>query len=135
MDDALFAAELAAVLGDTETYPLGFATVAAAQAGVNVERPSLTISGSYEAFGSVIRKGTVDLELRSRFDEQAEHRTRFSALWAALMADGAAASLITRISGREAVELLSYGRNKVEADVDGEDLRTLLTLNVAWRFV
>lgn len=142
MNDLLLSQELAAVLA--ASYTLGIPTIHAAQAAASLTRPSLSITGAFTPYKETFRKGTLTLELRSRTGDEtseAEHQSRFSALYAALFgADTisrpvAKATLIQALATRAAVNLLDYGPKEITADLDGDDLRTEITLNAVWTFV
>lgn len=123
-----------------------------AQAAANTSRPILVISGEYNNYGTN-RMGTVNFELRGRIGDEATggHQSRFELLWAALFgalgadagatrANQTAAKLALKmaLAGRGAVTVNDYGpapANAVNADVDGEDLRTVLQVRVAWAFL
>lgn len=126
----------------------------AAQAAANTERPILVLSApaAFTTYGPR-RIGNVSFELRGRTgDETAagEHQARFVLLWAAFFgvqgADDAAtkanavtakAALIAALGDRGKITLVDYGlpnESALLADVDGDDLRTVLQLRTAWAF-
>lgn len=140
--DLLISREIAAVLA--ASYTLGIAHIGAAQAAEDLSRPSLSVTGEWQPYGESFRKGTLELELRSRSgDETAghEHDAKFAALLKALMgADTitqatAKATFKAALATRAAVNVLDYGPKEITADVDGDDLRTKFTLNMVWKFV
>lgn len=161
MNDQLFAVELAAVLASNSYSTLrglfvpaagGDPQIHAGLAAADVKRPTLTISGLWQPFLHR-RNGEVNLEIRSRIGDETndrEHHSRFLALWAALLGAQGATPEATRqnlanakvalkaaLQLRGKIELIQYGphRNAVTADVDGDDLRTTITLQAVWAFL
>jgi len=141
-NDLLISQEIAAVL--KASYTLGIAHVNAAQAAADIVRPSLSVTGEWQQYGETFRKGSLTLELRSRTgDETAghEHDAMFAALLGALCGAGAISSSSAKatfkaaLATRAVVNVIDYGPKGIESDVDGEDLRTVLTLNMVCKFV
>lgn len=140
MNDVLAAQEIAAVLRDSYNIE----NIHAAQAAADLSRPSLSVTGSFQAYGASFRKGTVAFELRSRLadeTEAGEHAAMVEALFTALLgvdevSRSVAKSLFLQaLATRNRILGLDYGTKEVEASVDGDDLRTELTLNFAFKFV
>ena len=140
--DLLISEEIASVL--IASYQLGIAHINAAQAADDLSRPSLSITGEWQQYGESFRKGTLDLELRSRTGDETvgnEHATMFAALLKALLgadlitADAAKATFKLALATRAKVNALDYGPKEIIGDTDGDDLRSKLTLNMAWQFV
>lgn len=132
MNDILLSQEVAAVL--SSGYTLGLRTIAAAQADVDVERPSLTISGEWDRYGDVTRKGVLTMELLTRAG-LGTHATLTDALLLAIMGNSAKAAFISAITTRGHVKNVTYGIKEIIADTAGDDIRTTITLNMAWQFV
>jgi hypothetical protein len=162
MNDLLFAQELAAVLASDDyaglrdlfrPSPEVAPQIYAAQAAADLTRPTLTISGDFEAYGFARRKGSLAVEIRGRAgDETADdkHQVRFATLYAVLLGElgadaattlanrnAAKAALKAALAARGKVELADYGcaSNAIDATADGDDLRTVLNLRVAWAFL
>ena len=140
--DLLISQEIAAVLA--ASYTLGIGNIHAAQAAADLARPSLAVSGEWQQYGESFRKGVLALEFRSRSGEEteaAEHQVMFEALLKALLgADtitqaSAKATFKAALATRAAVNVLDYGPKELASDVDGDDLRTQLSLNMVWKFV
>jgi hypothetical protein len=157
MNDTTFARQLATALAADNELAAAFVSpdsadvniVGEQSAAILTARPSITISGEYEPFGSR-RKGTVSLELLGRLADSDGHAERFDALWEKLFgaqgatpeitrsnAAAAKAALKTTLAGMAVVELIEYGpaSDAIDAGAEGDDLRTVLNLRVAWRFV
>lgn len=162
MNHILLAAELAGVLVDDAEVAVLFTAAPAAvgeppvvniygeQSGFIVTaRPSLVISGDYQAYGAR-RLGTLSLEVRSRIGAADNHAAAVETVWNKLLgAPGAdyAATLASRAAVKAAVQAALLAAGKVElieygpapdvrsADAEGDDLRTILSLRVVWRFL
>lgn len=139
--DLLISHEIAAVL--LASYSLGIAEIHASQSAADIARPLLSVTGEWQHYGEAFRKGTLDLELRSRTGDDAagEHQTMFAALLKALLgADAitvgsAKATFKQALATRAKVNVLDYGPKEIIGDTDGDDLRSKLTLNMVWKFV
>lgn len=160
MKDILLAQQLAALFNNADFASLNVlfgndgskpADIYATQAAEIIKRPSLLIHGEYEPYLDR-RKGTLSFEVRSRIgDESAgQHQARFEQLYVSLLgARGAnnALTLANRATAKQYVKdllapgglvaIIDYGpaRDAIVADSEGDDLRTVLTLNVVWRFL
>lgn len=159
MNDNLIAQELAAVLSSTAqdapyaAMRAAIPTIQPAQAGAQLARPNLEISGAWKPYGHR-RKGMLILTLKGRMgDEQTaspNHSDRFELLFAALCgAPGATVAetrsnlaaakevLKTAVNARGKLTLDEYGlgEDAVAAGADGEDLVTTLQLMCVWSFV
>ena len=158
MNDQLLAVAIAAVFNADSDLLIQIPNIHAANSGDITTRPSLTIHGEYDNYGTS-RKGVLTFELLSRMaDEQPDpapvtpgpnHQTRFEALWEKLFGAvgsspsvtasnraAAKAALLTAVNAVGGVTLAAYGpaKNTVEANVDGDDLRTHIQIAVAFRF-
>ena len=126
--------------------------IASAQDAATLQRPTLAIHGQFQNYGPARRVGDLMLELRSRVGDERDdkpHAARFNALWTALFgadstdphtqqdnlatAKAALKAALAALSSG-AVSLADYGpaEKAVEQTFDGEDLRTTITLRVAW---
>lgn len=165
MNDTLFPLELAAVLSadpysalaalftpaPTDDIPAPVPSIFGQQAAAVATRPTLTISGVFDEYGTR-RIGTLMLEVRSRLGDETtdrEHQTRFLLLMTSLLgaqgadfattqANQAAAKVALKaaLAARGKVTVVDYGpaQNAIEATVDGDDLRTVLSLRMAFAF-
>lgn len=140
--DLLISQEIAAVL--LASYSLGIAEIHAAQSASDIAPPRLSVTGEWQHYGEAFRKGTLSLELRTRAGDEtvsAEHETKFKALLKALLGadtiarSSAKATFTQALATRAKVNLMDYGPKEIVSDVDGDDLRTQLTLNMVWKFV
>lgn len=157
MNDALFSSELAAVLKLDAALVELIPHIHGEQSGEITDRPSLTIAGDFTPYLRH-RKGTVELELRSRLDAEEEaaiansgHQAQFNAVWNKLIGALGANDLAARtnraarkeaikaaLAVRGKVTLIEYGpaggqdTQTITSDVDGDDLRTVLRLVVVW---
>jgi len=140
--DLLISQEIAAVLA--ASYTLGIGNIHAAQAAADLARPSLAVSGEWQQYGESFRKGILTLEFHSRAGSETsshEHQTMFGALLKALLGGdtitqaSAKSTFKAALATRLAVNVLDYGPKEITSDVDGDDLRTQLSLNMVWRVV
>ncbi len=155
MNDNLIAQELAAVLSAAPYAALHAAIPVKqpAQAGAELARPNLEISGMWKPYGHR-RKGVLIFTLKGRMgDEQKaapNHADRFELLYQSLCggpgttvaetrANFAAAkeALKAAVNARGKVTLDEYGlgEDAIMAGDDGTDLVTTLQLMCIWSFV
>ncbi len=155
MNDNLIAQEVADVLKTDAAYADLLAvipTIQPAQAGAQLARPNLEVSGTWTPYGSR-RKGLLSLTLRGRMgDEETSpnHSDRFTALFTALCgapgstvaetkANLAAAKAVLKaaVAARGAITLDEYGlgEDAVNATSEDQDLVTTLQLMCIWTFV
>lgn len=117
--------------------------------GVATARPMLTISGLFDPYGSR-RKGDLSLEIRYRVADAETYEGLFDSLWVKLLGAQGADDAETRsnmalaksavqseIALRGKAEVITYGPSPsaVTAEVDGDDIRMVLGLRLAWAFL
>lgn len=156
MNDNLIVSEVAATLSASPytTLVTAVPNILHAQAAAPTDRPLLTVSGDFKEYRSIIRKGILSLELRSRVGDETEetpnHQSRFSLLFAAFLGAQGANAAATQAAreaaitafktaiaarGKITVDMIAPAETAVEATVEGDDLVTTLHLHFIARFV
>jgi hypothetical protein len=155
MNDTLLALKLAAVLALNESLVALFSTdepepvphIFGQQSGEITARPSLTIFGEYEPYPR-FRKGDLHCEIKSRMADAPQHDARVIGLLEVLFGEedpddavataaslAAAKSALKAALAADGVRLVDYGfaPEGIQADAEGDDLRTIINLRVAWQ--
>lgn len=142
-DDKLLAAELVEVLKADATFAGHFQSLLVGQEGEIRHIPALILFGEYANYPAN-RKGTLNIIVRSAAGGT-EHSSLFAAVYARFLGNpeavpavtpaAAQAALIAAVTARGRVQIAAYGPRGVEASVDGNYLHTVLTLNIAWKFL